>query len=377
MRGGPVAGRGARALAGMLLAGALAVAGCSGGGASGDGDAGGDSRAGRPAAGDDGKGGAAGPGAERPGSAARESVGRADGRTAGRLPDAAGTHLIRTASLRVRVKDVADALDAARAAARDAGGIVGDETTDRDGEGRESSRIVLRVPRSSYDEVLAALAGTGTLVERKVKARDVSEQVVDVDSRVESQRASVARVRALMDDAKRISDVVALEGELSTREADLESLLARQASLKDRTSMATITLRLSQRAGTAPGGHEEESGFTDALGGGWDVFVTIARGVALAVGAALPFLAAGAVTLVLWRLFRGRLPRRARPAAAGASPAWHALAEPRGGATPEPVASAGPAEPAGPGGTGRTGADEAEPHPRGGDEGGEAPGRRT
>ena len=36
------------------------------------------------------------------------------------------------------------------------------------------------------------------------------------------------------------------KGELSSRQADLESLLARQSSLKDRTSLATITLSLSE-----------------------------------------------------------------------------------------------------------------------------------
>lgn len=33
---------------------------------------------------------------------------------------------------------------------------------------------------------------------------------------------------------------------MSTREADLDALLAQQASLKDRTSLATITLSLSE-----------------------------------------------------------------------------------------------------------------------------------
>ncbi|RST19959.1 DUF4349 domain-containing protein, partial [Streptomyces sp. WAC04770] len=38
-----------------------------------------------------------------------------------------------------------------------------------------------------------------------------------------------ARVRELMDKAEKLSDVVTLEGELSSRQADLESLLAQQA----------------------------------------------------------------------------------------------------------------------------------------------------
>ncbi len=102
------------------------------------------------------------------------------------------------------------------------------------------------MPTEKYDEVLTSLQGAGKLLDRTARAEDVTDQVVDVESRIRSQRASVARVRELMDRATRLSDVVALEGELSSREADLEALLARQASLKDRTSLATITLSLSE-----------------------------------------------------------------------------------------------------------------------------------
>ena len=70
-----------------------------------------------------------------------------------------------------------------------------------------------------------------------------------MESRIKTQRASVARIRELMDQATKLSDVVTLEGELSSRQADLESLLAQQTSLKDRTSLATITLSLSETAG--------------------------------------------------------------------------------------------------------------------------------
>ena len=47
------------------------------------------------------------------------------------------------------------------------------------------------------------------------------------DARVASQRASVDRVRALLSEARSIGDVVAIESELTRREADLDSLTGR------------------------------------------------------------------------------------------------------------------------------------------------------
>lgn len=300
----------------MVLAAALAVTGC---GAADGGSASSADKAAAPGAGN-ARPGAADSVASGAGGAKSTHPSKATGTS---VP--AGSHIIRTASLTLQVKDVPKALDSARTAAVDAGGYVGDETTTRDGGGRERTRAVLRVPTDRYDAVLSSLEGTGKVVERTAKAEDVTDQVVDVESRVKSQRVSVARVRELMDQATKLSDVVALEGELSTRESDLDALLAQQASLKDRTSLATITLSLSETPLKQAAKKSGTPGFVDALTGGWDAFVTMLRWIAVVFGVVLPFLLSAGLLLALWlRLARTGQPRRpgaeAAPAGAGSLP---------------------------------------------------------
>ncbi|MFH9863740.1 DUF4349 domain-containing protein [Streptomyces sp. NPDC017202] len=314
------------ALAGVLLAAAVALTGCgandTGASSASDKAAGPEAGVARPA--EDAKSGA---GAE---SGADSGAG---GSRATAAPKPSVNRIIRTATLTVQVKNVPKALDRARATTENAGGYIGDETTVRDEDGAEETRVVLRVPVEEYDDVLAGLQGTGKLLERTAKAQDVTDQVVDVESRITSQRASVTRVRALMDRATKLSDVVTLEGELSRREADLEALLAQQASLKDRTSLATITLTLSEKPVPVEAG-DDDPGFVDALAGGWDAFVTMLRWIAIAFGAVLPFAAVLALALLVWlRLLRPRR-RAARPAEPAQWPAHPAHparpAEPEG-----------------------------------------------
>jgi hypothetical protein len=311
--------RPSQALAAVLLAAALALTGCSGAGDSGSG--GSDDKA---AAKSDAQGPAA-PGGEKDASGAKAT----------RAPRLTSS-IIRTASLTVQVKNVPKALDEARTTTETAGGYVGNESTTRDGKGHERTRVVLRVPVDKYDDVLADLQGAGKLLDRTAKAEDVTDQVVDVESRVKSQRASVARVRELMDQTTELSDVVALEGELSTREADLESLLAQQASLKDRTSLATITLSLSETP-VKTAAEDDDPGFLDALAGGWNAFVTMLRWLAVVIGAVLPFVAVAALIVVAWlRLVRPRLPRRPAhaPATSALGPLPSAPPAPGGGPRP-------------------------------------------
>lgn len=289
--------RSLRASAVLLLTASLALAGCSADGSSSTSSA------------DEKAAGAAG---NREGASSVDSSG-GKARKAADSPKLTASHIIRTASLTVQVKDVPKALDKARTTTEDAGGYVGQETTNRDDEGHEETRVVLRVPTQKYDDVLAGLEGAGKLLERDSKAQDVTDQVVDVESRIKTQRVSVTRIRELMDRATKLSDVVTLEGELSSRQADLESLLAQQASLKDRTSLATITLSLTE---TPVKEAKDEAGFTDALAGGWNAFVTMLRWIALAFGAVLPFAVVAALVVLVWvRLARGRRPVPSVPSA--------------------------------------------------------------
>ncbi|MGX1272971.1 DUF4349 domain-containing protein [Streptomyces phaeoluteigriseus] len=293
------------ALSGVLLAAAVALTGC------GANDTGADSTADK----------AAGPeaGVAQPAEDAKSGEGAGStGSKASTAPKPSVNRIIRTATLTVQVKNVPKALDQARAATESAGGYVSDETTVRDEDSAEQTRVVLRVPVDKYDDVLAGLQGAGKLLERTAKAQDVTDQVVDVESRITSQRASVIRVRELMEQATKLSDVVTLEGELSRRESDLEALLAQQASLKDRTSMATITLTLSEKPVRVEK-EDDDPGFVDALAGGWDAFVTMLRWIAIAFGAVLPFAAVLALILFVWlwllrpRLRAGRETRPSEP----------------------------------------------------------------
>ena len=115
-----------------------------------------------------------------------------------------------------------------------------------------------------------------------------------------------------MKDATGLSDVVSLESELSTRESALEALEAQQASLKSRTDLATITLRLSEPPArrATPKPKKKGDGFWTtvghALGDGWHAFYVALRGLLVVLAVALPFLALGALGVLVHR----RLGRR-------------------------------------------------------------------
>ena len=220
---------------------------------------------------------------------------------------AATTQLLaRTASLSMKVKDLNEAATRTRGAALAAGGQVVQEnlqtgslpdpvatpdssnvspsSTVRYPEG--SGTMLIQVPGNKLDATLDALSRIGSVSDRQIGTEDVTGQVVDTKARLATMKESVARVRALMAQATKLSDIVTLESEVSRRQADLESLEAQLSSLNGRVAMSPITVTFWTT--TAPV-ETPSKGFLGGLKSGWHAFTAATNAIVTAVGALLPF----------------------------------------------------------------------------------------
>lgn len=218
--------------------------------------------------------------------------------------------VVRTGDLSVAVDAVAAAADEAGRLARAAGGTVESDERTRDGADAKAD-VRLRIPPQAFDGVLSRVAGLGTETGRSLGSQDVTDTVVDLQARLDSQRASVARVRALLDRASTLGEVVSVEGQLTKRTSDLEALEARVAAVRAQVDLSTLTVHLVARHHVVESYAPGPRGFGDGLRAGWKALVATGRAVALVVGALLPFspllLLAGGAVLVTHR-------RRHRPA---------------------------------------------------------------
>jgi hypothetical protein len=224
--------------------------------------------------------------------------------------------LTKSATLDVQVKDI----DSAAATVRTiAAGLSAQVLNEQIGTGSPGGPIplatkpevtggfgtlTLSVPAASLETALDQLSRVGTVLARTLSSQDVTATYIDTASRLQTMRASVERVRALMAQAKDLGQVVALEGELSSREADLESLESQLGSLKDSVDRSTVTISLN-----TPGAPDvPATGFVAGLSAGWDAFTTSVARLLTVVGTAAPFavlLALVAAPIAWWLRRRG------------------------------------------------------------------------
>ncbi|SFO00621.1 DUF4349 domain-containing protein [Amycolatopsis rubida] len=218
-------------------------------------------------------------------------------------PGATDRKLARSARLELTTPKTGDVVSRAKAIATAAGGYPGQESATDD-----SASLTLSVPAEKLDGVLDQLGGLGQVRRREISAQDVTSQVVDVDARLATQRASVDRMRALLAKAQSVSEIASVESELTSRQATLESLERQQASLAGKVAMATVSLSVTKQAAATA----ETGGFLAGLSGGWDAFVAFCGGLVRVLGVLLPFVTAFGIPAgaVFWWLRR----RKARPA---------------------------------------------------------------
>lgn len=227
----------------------------------------------------------------------------------------------RSGSLRIASENVAKARDAIITDIERLGGYVANERSSTDDGDLAHVRLELVVPTDAFDEAMTTSAGAGEIVSREQSAKDVTEEVVDVNSRVENAEASLRRIRQLLGRAERLGDVIRLESVLGQREADLESLQARQKSLQQRTTTATIDVSIRPAEEDGPiKDDEDDTGFLAGLDAGWSGLQTAWTGFATVAGALLPFvLVLGIPIVVVVLLVRRMLRRRVTDMSAAAT----------------------------------------------------------
>ncbi len=180
-------------------------------------------------------------------------------------PAAIGRDIIRTAEISADVDNVAEASSLAITRIEGLGGLLfGQETTT---EGTPRSTLIFKVQPGDFSTALERLSDLGFLRDQRISADDVTDRVVDLESRIITAEASVERLRGFLENATDLATIASLEAQLLERETSLELLRGQLRTLENQVSLATITITFVEiipgpaveLVATSYAGHDEGS----------------------------------------------------------------------------------------------------------------------
>ncbi len=142
--------------------------------------------------------------------------------------------LIYNGSLVVAIYEVAETQLKAIAIVEDAEGFVAS---------RASDRLILRVPAAKFREILDQLANLGDLIDVNWRAQDVSEEVRDLQIRLQNSMEIRNRLQQLLARAEKVEDALAIEAQLERVTLDIERIIGQLRSFQDRVAFSTIDMQ--------------------------------------------------------------------------------------------------------------------------------------
>jgi hypothetical protein len=213
--------------------------------------------------------------------------------------------------LEVEKGEFEDVLFAISDLAEQNGGFVSNTYSYSDSEGNlTSGGITIRIPHNKYNSAIERVKDMGVVKSISVSGQDVTQEYVDLESRLRNYEAQQDILLDLMEQSKKVSDSLEVQNELSNVQEQIEIIKGRMNYLDDLVAFSTIEIYLYE---PEPIKTTSDWGFVEALKRGLRGAVTVFNYIVMALVVTAPvWIIAGVIAIIVWQSIRARNRRRAK-----------------------------------------------------------------
>ena len=154
--------------------------------------------------------------------------------------------IIKTANLKVEVKDFKSFTEIVHKAAKQYGGYIANEEQNQSDEKIESI-ISIKVPVGQFESLLNQFTSNDSKVmERKISTEDVTGEVVDTKARLQAKEQMRLKYLEFLKQSKNMEDVLKVQNEINDIQEEMESASGRINYLSHQSAYSTINLTFYQ-----------------------------------------------------------------------------------------------------------------------------------
>ena len=158
--------------------------------------------------------------------------------------------IVRDADLTIEVNSTTEAQQQVSKIAESHGGfVVTSESKQRENSDPTKRtvdvKLVVRVPSPQFEDSLQQIEGLATnLPHRSVNGQDVSEEFIDIEARIKTQKALELQFLEIMKQATKVTDALEVQRQAADVRTEIEKLEGRKRFLENRSSLSTITVNI-------------------------------------------------------------------------------------------------------------------------------------
>ena len=142
-------------------------------------------------------------------------------------------HLVYSGSMILAIYNVAEVQDRAVELVEQLEGYVSERTRDR---------LTIRVPAESFRDAMDALAELGDVLDTAWRANDVTDEVRDLEIRLQNAIELRDRLEALLERAESVEDALEIESELERITLEIERIRGQLENMHRRIAYSTIEI---------------------------------------------------------------------------------------------------------------------------------------
>ncbi len=156
--------------------------------------------------------------------------------------------IIYTAKLDIVVKNYQDTLNHIQTKVADYGGyIVESNMSKSEGDDTTNGYITVRIPQEEFREFIQLVEdGSSNVLESSISGQDVTEEYVDLESRLKSKRVVEERLLSFMEKAEKTEDLLTISNDLASVQEEIEEIMGRMKYLDNRAELATVTIHIQE-----------------------------------------------------------------------------------------------------------------------------------
>jgi hypothetical protein len=207
--------------------------------------------------------------------------------------------IIQTARISIEVGNFDSASAAVEQLALASGGFVSNSNSYVSDDGHKQGTITIRVPEEGFLGVLEEVKKLGEIKSTSSSGQDVTEEYIDLDSRLRNLERQEERLLAILDNATTVEDVLDVEEYLERVRGDIEVITGRLRYLDERIALATITVEISE-----PVPITRTWGIRDALSDAVEGFIAMTNGLIIFTGSMIPLAIFVALLYGIFKLVR-------------------------------------------------------------------------
>ncbi|MNW50511.1 hypothetical protein D3C74_279640 [compost metagenome] len=218
----------------------------------------------------------------------------------------------------MEVKDYAKTQSEIRNLVMLAGGYIV-EFSENQSQHEQGGNFVLKVPAAGFSSFLDRLEGLKPeSLQRSIQGQDVSEEYVDLESRLKVKQAMEARYLKFVEQATQTKQLVEFVNELERIQTEIEQIKGRMRYIDSNVSFSTIEIRVyqpdvSQLSAAASGDTPLLERMKKALTGSIDVLSLFFQWLVVFAAGALPLLIIAALIVIpIWMARRKNRAERER-----------------------------------------------------------------